>query len=70
MPDRQSLLMRTNHLLLLIFVVVALVLALYGTMTGDAFYLRLGTEALIFAGLALSGRPTYRSSRPEGASSG
>jgi branched-chain amino acid transport system permease protein len=54
MPDRQSLLMRTNHLLLLIFVVVALVLALYGTMSGDAFYLRLGTEALIFAGLALS----------------
>jgi branched-chain amino acid transport system permease protein len=54
MPDRQSLLMRTNHLLLLIFVVVALALAIYGTMSGDAFYLRLGTEALIFAGLALS----------------
>jgi branched-chain amino acid transport system permease protein len=54
MPDQQSVLMRTNHLLLLIFVAVALVLAACGAISGDAFYLRLGTEALIFAGLALS----------------
>jgi branched-chain amino acid transport system permease protein len=54
MRDQQSLLMRGSHFLLLMFVAGALMLAAYGAMTGDTFYLRLGTEALIFAGLALS----------------
>jgi branched-chain amino acid transport system permease protein len=54
MRDQQSLAMRASHFLLLVFVVGAFVLATYGAVTGDTFYLRLGTEALIFAGLALS----------------
>ena len=54
MLDRQSQIMRVNHLLMLVFVGGALALALFGMVSGNAFYLRLSTEALIFAGLALS----------------
>ena len=32
----------------------ALILVVVGSLTGDSFYLRLATEALIFGGLALS----------------
>ncbi|MEH2510429.1 branched-chain amino acid transport system permease protein [Nitrobacteraceae bacterium AZCC 1564] len=54
MHDRQSQIMRANHFFLLAFCVGAIGLAVYGSVSGDAFYLRLATEALIFAGLALS----------------
>ncbi|WP_082613217.1 branched-chain amino acid ABC transporter permease [Bosea sp. Root483D1] len=54
MRDRLTLSMRASHLLALIFVAAALALAAIGAASGDTFYLRLGTEALIFAGLALS----------------
>jgi len=54
MRDRLTLSMRASHLLALVFVAAALALAAIGAASGDTFYLRLGTEALIFAGLALS----------------
>lgn len=54
MHDRLTQSMRASHLLALLFVLAALGLAAMGAATGDTFYLRLGTEALIFAGLALS----------------
>lgn len=54
MHDRLTQSMRASHLLALLFVLAALGLAATGAATGDTFYLRLGTEALIFAGLALS----------------
>ncbi len=54
MLDRLTLAMRASHWLAALFVAGSLALALIGTMTGDTFYLRLATEALIFAGLALS----------------
>jgi branched-chain amino acid transport system permease protein len=40
--------------LVLIFVLGGIVFAAFGTAMGDTFFLRLATEALIFAGLALS----------------
>jgi len=46
--------MRASHLIALVFLVLALILAAIGHAVGDTFYLRLGTEALIFAGLALA----------------
>jgi branched-chain amino acid transport system permease protein len=54
MLDHQSRVMRANHLLTLVFVGGALALAAFGVVSGNVFYLRLSTEALIFAGLALS----------------
>lgn len=54
MHDQQSRSMRASHGLMIAFCTFAGLMAAAGTMTGDAFYLRLGTEALIFAGLALS----------------
>lgn len=54
MHDRLTQSMRASHLLALLFVLVSIGLAAMGAGTGDTFYLRLGTEALIFAGLALS----------------
>lgn len=54
MRDRLTQSMRASHVLALAFVVGAVALAAIGAATGDTFYLRLGTEALIFAGLALS----------------
>jgi branched-chain amino acid transport system permease protein len=46
--------MRASHILVAVLVVVSVAFAAIGAAMGDAFYLRLGTEALIFAGLALS----------------
>ena len=54
MHDRLTLAMRASHALTAIFVLAALALAAFGAAMGDTFYLRLATEALIFAGLALS----------------
>ncbi len=54
MFDRQSQIMRANHFFLMIFCFGAVVLGTYGWVSGEVFYLRLATEALIFAGLALS----------------
>ncbi|MBO6727303.1 MAG: branched-chain amino acid ABC transporter permease [Rhizobiaceae bacterium] len=54
MLDRLSLSMRASHILVALLVIIALVFALVAWSTGDRFYLRLATEALIFAGLALS----------------
>lgn len=54
MLDRLSLSMRASHLLAALLVLIALAFALVAWSTGDRFYLRLATEALIFAGLALS----------------
>lgn len=52
--DRLGLAMRASHVLVAIFVVAGLIFAVAGAALGDTFFLRLATEALIFAGLALS----------------
>jgi branched-chain amino acid transport system permease protein len=52
--DRLGIAMRASHVLVLIFVLGGIVFAAFGTAMGDTFFLRLATEALIFAGLALS----------------
>ena len=54
MRDQQSRFMRASHVLMLFFVVAALILSVVGAGLGDAFYIRLGTEALILAGIGLS----------------
>lgn len=54
MPDALTLSMRASHVLVSLLVIAALVFAAVGAALGDTFYLRLATEALIFAGLALS----------------
>ncbi len=54
MADALTRSMRANHVLAGILVASGLAFAAIGTSVGDTFYLRLGTEALIFAGLALS----------------
>jgi len=54
MRDQQSKFMRASHVLMLFFLVAALILSAIGAGLGDAFYIRLGTEALIFAGIGLS----------------
>lgn len=54
MRDRLSVSMRASHLIAIAFLVCALAFATVAAATGQSFYLRLGTEALIFAGLALS----------------
>jgi branched-chain amino acid transport system permease protein len=52
--DRLGLSMRASHVLVAVFVAAALIFAAVGAAMGDTFFLRLATEALIFAGLALS----------------
>jgi branched-chain amino acid transport system permease protein len=52
--DRLGIAMRASHVLVLIFVLGGIVFAAFGAAIGDTFFLRLATEALIFAGLALS----------------
>jgi branched-chain amino acid transport system permease protein len=52
--DRLGLAMRASHTLAAILVVGCLIFAFLAWRAGDVFYLRLATEALIFAGLALS----------------
>lgn len=54
MADALTRSMRASHVLVAILVVAALVIAAVGVAFDDTFYLRLATEALIFAGLALS----------------
>jgi branched-chain amino acid transport system permease protein len=54
MPDALTSAMRASHLLVALLVVAALASAALGAAAGDTFYLRLATEALIFAGLAIS----------------
>lgn len=46
--------MRASHVLVAVFIVAGLIFAAAGSAMGDTFFLRLATEALIFAGLALS----------------
>ena len=52
--DRLSLAMRASHVLVAVFIIAGLIFAAVGSALGDTFFLRLATEALIFAGLALS----------------
>jgi branched-chain amino acid transport system permease protein len=52
--DRLSLAMRASHVLVAVFIIAGLIFAAVGSAMGDTFFLRLATEALIFAGLALS----------------
>jgi hypothetical protein len=54
MVDRPGLSMRASHVLVAVFVIAALIFAAIGAAMGDTFFWRLATEALIFAGLALS----------------
>jgi branched-chain amino acid transport system permease protein len=54
MHDALTFSMRASHVLVAILVIAALIFAAIGAKVGDTFYLRLATEALIFAGLALS----------------
>jgi branched-chain amino acid transport system permease protein len=54
MRDALTTSMRASHLLAIVLVVFALITAAIGAAMNDTFYLRLATEALIFAGLALS----------------
>ena len=52
--DRLGLAMSASHVLVALFVLAGLASAGVGAALRDVFYLRLATEALIFAGLALS----------------
>jgi branched-chain amino acid transport system permease protein len=54
MRDALTLSMRASHMLAGLLVVAALAFAAFGAATDDTFYLRLATEALIFAGLAMA----------------
>jgi branched-chain amino acid transport system permease protein len=54
MPDTLTAAMRASHVLLAVLVAAALIFAAVGAALNDTFYLRLATEALIFAGLAIS----------------
>lgn len=54
MRDRLTITMSASHILALVFVAAAVLFGVLGAITGDSFYLRLLTEALIFAGLGLS----------------
>jgi len=54
MPDALTAAMRASHALMALLVLAALAFAVAASALGDTFYLRLATEALIFAGLALS----------------
>lgn len=54
MHDRLDISMRANHLFFLALVAASLCFGIAAVVLGDAFYLRLATEALILGGLALS----------------
>ncbi|WP_088710119.1 branched-chain amino acid ABC transporter permease [Noviherbaspirillum denitrificans] len=54
MRDHFRLSMQASHLLTGVLAIASIVFMGWGAAAGDTFYLRLGTEALIFAGLALS----------------
>src|SRR3954454_19088309 len=52
--DRLSVAMRASHVLVAVFIAAGVIFAAVGAAIGDTFFLRLSTEALIFAGVALS----------------
>jgi branched-chain amino acid transport system permease protein len=52
--DRLGIAMRASHVLAVLLVIACLAFALLAWRAEDVFYLRLATEALIYAGLALS----------------
>ncbi|MEZ5751963.1 MAG: branched-chain amino acid ABC transporter permease [Paracoccaceae bacterium] len=54
MRDRLDISLRANHVLFAILFMAALVFGVMASLTGERFYLRLATEALILSGLALS----------------
>jgi len=54
MLDRLDISMRANHVFSGILALAALIFGVLAAASGDVFYLRLATEALILAGLALS----------------
>lgn len=54
MLDRLDISMRANHVFSAILALAALIFGALAAASGDVFYLRLATEALILAGLALS----------------
>lgn len=54
MRDRLDIAMRASHVVAIGLLVLALVFAVVAAASGDRFYLRLATEALILGGLALS----------------
>ncbi|MFZ3249451.1 MAG: branched-chain amino acid ABC transporter permease [Pseudolabrys sp.] len=54
MVDALTRAMRASHVLVALLVAGSLAFAAIGVVINDTFYLRLATEALIFAGLALS----------------
>jgi branched-chain amino acid transport system permease protein len=54
MVDALTRSMRASHLLAAVLVAASLVFATVAAAMNDVFYLRLGTEALIYAGLAIS----------------
>src|SRR3712207_6515433 len=54
MPDALTAAMRASHVLVAVLALGAMAFAFVGVALKDTFYLRLATEALIFAGLALS----------------
>ena len=54
MLDRVDISLRANHVIAAGLTVAALLFAAIAAASGDSFYLRLATEALILAGLALS----------------
>lgn len=54
MHDRLDISMRANHMFFGLLVIASLIFASFASFSGDVFYLRLATEALILAGLALS----------------
>jgi len=54
MRDALTRSMRASHVLVAVLIAAGLAFAALGAAMGDTFYLRLATEALIFAGLALS----------------
>src|SRR3954468_20116583 len=54
MPDALTVAARANHVLVGALILAGLAFAAIGAAQNDTFYLRLATEALIFAGLALS----------------
>ena len=54
MGDALTRSMRASHVLVALLVAGSLAFAAIGVAINDTFYLRLATEALIFAGLALS----------------
>lgn len=54
MHDRLDISMRANHIFFAALLGIVAIGVVFAAATGDVFYLRLATEALILGGLALS----------------